>query len=199
MQQKLSFTKSLIDLTVLSPLCTSLSPLGTAWEEGKLPLWVLSTLCVHSPCHHRGVFGCTGVGRRLAGEGRWVVCVHDQHPLLLGLTWAIFLRALQRPSSMLLVPQPKRRSLTWETSLLTNWGKLELPNRWFHHHSSWNESQAPVLSTVPTLLNTGHIACPGHAWLAGLQPFLPAILGLLLFQGLSGQQQVEWINTWLPA
>lgn len=121
-----------------------------------------------------------GWGEGLRGR-EWVVCAHAQHPLLLGLKRAIFLRALQRPSSMLLVPQPKRRSLTWETSLLTNWGKLELP-------TGGSTTTAPgtrarhLLSTVPTLLNTGPLPARGTPGWPACSPSSLQFLGYFCFR-----------------
>lgn len=98
------------------PLCTPLPPLGHCLEEGNYCCERSphnATLCA-LPLPSESVFGCTGVGSRRAGSGgRGLssLCTCPT-PLLLGLMWAIFLRALQRPSSiLLLVPQPQRRSL----------------------------------------------------------------------------------------
>lgn len=66
------------------PLCTPLSPLGHCLEEGTLPLWALSTLCVHSPCHQRMCLAALGWGAgvqgRAGGLGSLCTCPTPSSP-----------------------------------------------------------------------------------------------------------------------
>lgn len=129
------------------------------------------------------------------------------HRLFLGLMPAVLLRESWRPSRMFfLVPHPKTKLNILEHHHLRRchgiWGRVGVFNRWFHHHSSWTKNRARMLRRTRKVAEQTQGKFP-RALITSLgrasQCILSSLQFLVQFQGISSQQQVEWINTWLPA